>query len=319
MDEEGGDFVVSALLYLFHAAKKRQEKAMFEKKKAGFLPYLLLLPMLIIICGLVVYPIIVTFSYSLHEMKLTAPQNIHMIGLENYKTILQSEDFWYSLQNTAFLLVVVVVFTTVGGFIVALILNVDTKFSGILMAAAILPWAMPPVVNGIIWRFIFHPGYGFMNKLLIGMGIVDKPVEWLASRWLLLLVTALVVAWRSVPFCALVCLAGLRTIPLELYEAAKIDGGGKSGSFRYITFPLVKPFLGIGMTSASITAINIFDEIVSLSGFSDLGKNLLIQNYLTTFSFLDFGKGSALTYVIMLLSAVIGFFYLKSLNKEVEY
>ena len=81
----------------------------------------------------------------------------------------------------------------------------------------------------------------------------------------------------------------------------------------------MKPFLIIGMTSASITAINIFDEIVAISGYKDLGKNLLIENYLTTFSFLDFGKGSALTYIIMLLSAILGFFYLRSLNKEVEY
>ena len=268
---------------------------------------------------LVFYPIIVTFSCSMHKMKLTNPGDTVFVGFDNYMQILKSESFRYSLQNTLFLLLVVVLLTTVFGVIVALMLNVDTKISGLLMALAILPWALPPIVNGIIWRFIFHPGYGFMNKLLMGLNLIDQPVSWLTNRWLLLLIVAIVVAWRSIPFCAIVCLSGLHAIPNEVYEAARIDGGNRWSVFRYITAPLIMPFIGIGLTSASITAINIFDEIVALAGYKDLGKNLLIESYLTTFSFLDFGKGSALTYLIMLLAAVLGFFYLRSLNKEVQY
>lgn len=292
---------------------------MGRRKKLDILPYLLLLPVIVIMCVLVFYPIIMTFSYSLQKMKLTAPGDIRLIWFDNYRSILTSQEFWYSFQNTIFLLVTVVLLTTVFGLLVALLLNVDSKMSGLLMAAAVLPWALPPVVNGIIWKFIFHPGYGFMNKLLINLGITEKPIEWMSSRWLLLAVIAIVVAWRSIPFCAIVCLAGLKAIPADLYEAAKIDGGCRTLSFFHITWPLIFPFLGIGITSASITAINIFDEIVALAGYSDLGKNLLIESYLTTFSFLDFGKGSALTYIIMFLSAILGIFYLKSLNREVEY
>lgn len=292
---------------------------MYRKKRRNYLPYALLLPAILMMCALVFYPIAVTFSYSLHKMKLTSPGDIRMIGLENYRSVFQSSEFWYSFQNTAFLLVAVVLFTTVFGLLVSLLLNVNSKASGVLMAAAILPWALPPVVNGIVWKFIFHPGYGFMNKLLIGLGFTERPIEWLSQRWLLLLIVAIVVAWRSIPFCAIVCLAGLKSVPEDMYEAAYIDGCTPAGAFWHITWPLVFPFLGIGMTSASITAINIFDEIVALSGYSDLGKNLLIESYLTTFSFLDFGKGSALTYIIMFFSAMLGFFYLKSLNREVEY
>lgn len=274
---------------------------------------------MIIMGVLVFYPTIVTFSYSLQKMKMTDPDNMAFIGWNNYIEVIRSESFLYSLQNTLFLLVVVVLFTTIAGIFVSLILNVDTKFSGILTALAILPWALPPIVNGIIWRFIFHPGYGFMNKLLIALHVTDQPVAWLSERWLLLFIVALVVAWRSAPFCAIVCLSGLRSIPEELYEAARIDGGSRLAIFRYVTMPLMFPFIGIGMTSASITAINIFDEIVALAGYKDLGKNLLIESYLTTFSFLDFGKGSALTYIIMIMAAVFGFFYSKSLNREVHY
>lgn len=287
--------------------------------KKKILPYLLLTPMMLIMGVLVFYPIAATFSYSLKRWKLTAPNDIRFIGFENYMNILKSDSFWYSLQNTLFILLIVLIGTTILGVLLALFLNIEVKFSGILLAVAILPWALPPYVNGILWRFIFNPGYGFMNKLLIGLGFVDKPIEWLNSRWTLLLVVSIVVIWRSIPFVALVCLAGRQSIPHVLYEAAKIDGGNARSIFRRITLPLMLPFIGIGITSTSVTAINVFDEIIALSGYSDLGKNILVESYLTTFSFLDFGKGSAVTYLVMFLAAILGIFYLKSLNKEVEY
>ena len=287
--------------------------------KQKILPYLLLAPMMLIMGVLVFYPIAATFSYSLKKWKLTAPGDIRFIGFDNYKNILKSESFWYSLQNTLFLLVLVVVATSILGVLVSLFLNIQVKGAGILLAVAVLPWALPPYVNGILWRFVFHSGYGFMNKVLIGLGMVDKPVEWLTSRWMLLVVVAIVVVWRSVPFMALVCLAGRQSIPHGLYEAAKIDGAGTFQIFRRITFPLMLPYIGIGITSTSVTAVNVFDEIVALSGYSDMGKNILVESYLTTFTFLDFGKGSAVTYLVMFVAAILGVFYLKSLNKEVEY
>lgn len=287
--------------------------------KKKILPYLLLAPMILIMGVLVFYPIAATFSYSLKKWKLTAPGDIRFIGFDNYKNILKSESFWYSLQNTLFLLVLVVVATSILGVLVSLFLNIQVKGAGILLAIAVLPWALPPYVNGILWKFVFHSGYGFMNKVLIGLGMVDKPVEWLTSRWMLLVVVAIVVVWRSVPFMTLVCLAGRQSIPHGLYEAAKIDGAGTFQIFRRITFPLMLPFIGIGIASTSVTAVNVFDEIIALSGYSDMGKNILVESYLTTFTFLDFGKGSAVTYLVMFVAAILGVFYLKSLNKEVEY
>ena len=287
--------------------------------KKKILPYLLLAPMILIMGVLVFYPIIATFSYSLKKWKLTAPGDIHFIGVKNYYDIVQSDSFWYSLQNTIFILVFVVIFTTIFGYLVASFLNVNVKWSGVLLALAILPWALPPFVNGILWKFVFFSGYGFLNKLLIGIGIISKPIEFLSSRWTLLLVISIVVVWRSIPFMALVCLAGRQSIPDSLFEAAKIDGGTSRTIFCHIMMPLMKPFLAVGITSTSVTAINVFDEIVALSGYSDLGKNILMESYLTTFTFLNFGKGSAMTYIVMFFALILGIFYLRSLNKEVEY
>lgn len=287
--------------------------------KKKILPYLLLTPMILIMGVLVFYPIIATFTYSLKKWKLTAPGDIHYIGLKNYFEILRSESFWYSMQNTVFILLFVVVFTAILGYLVSVYLNVDVKASGVLLAIAILPWALPPFVNGILWKFVFFSGYGFLNKILIVIGLVQEPIQFLGSRWTLLLVISIVVTWRSIPFMALVCLAGRQSIPSGVYEAARIDGGTRWAIFRYVTLPLMRPFVVLGITSTSVTAINVFDEIVALSGYSDLGKNILMESYLTTFSFLNFGKGSAMTYIVMLFAMILGVFYLKNLNKEVEY
>ena len=234
--------------------------------KKKILPYLLLSPMILIMGVLVFYPVIATFSYSLKKWKLTAPADIRVVGLRNYGTILKSDSFWYSFQNTLFILAVVVVLTTVLGFLVSIFLNIDVKWSGLLLAVAILPWALPPYVNGILWKFVFSSGYGFMNKVCIGLGFVSQPIEWLSSRWSLLVIVSLVVTWRSIPFMALVCLAGRQSIPDGIYEAARIDGGNSRTIFQRITLPLMLPFLGIGITSTSVTAINVFDEIIALSG-----------------------------------------------------
>lgn len=286
-------------------------------KKA--LPYILLAPMMLIMGVLVFYPVIATFSYSLKRWKLTMPGDIKFIGLDNYIAVFKSSSFWYSLQNTLVILLTVVILTSIVGMLVSMFLNVDSKVSGLMLAIAVLPWALPPYVNGVLWKFIFHSGYGFLNKLLITLHVISQPVEWLASRWLLLLAVSIVVTWRSIPFMALVCLAGRKALPESLYEAAKIDGASKTQIFRHITMPLILPFAGIGIMSTSIASINVFDEIVALSGMSDLGKNIVIESYLTTFSFLDFGKGSAITYLVLLLAAVFGIFYLKTLNREVQY
>lgn len=287
--------------------------------KKKILPYLLLAPMILIMGVLVFYPVIATFSYSLKRWKLTAPADIRFIGLKNYINILKSDFFWYSMVNTLFILVFVVVFTTLLGYLVSVYLSVEVKGAGVLLALSILPWALPPFVNGILWKFVFFSGYGFLNKLLIGLGFVKEPVQFLGSRWALLFVISIVVVWRSIPFMAIVCLAGRQSIPADIYESAKIDGGKGGALFRYITLPLMKPFLALGITSTSVTAINVFDEIVALSGYSDLGKNILMQSYLTTFTFLDFGAGSAITYIVMFFALILGIFYLRNLNKEVEY
>ena len=224
-----------------------------------------------------------------------------------------------SVKNTLFILVAVVIFTTIVSILVALFLNIKVRFSGVLLAIAIVPWAIPPFVNALLWKFVFYSGYGFLNKLLFNLHLISTPISWLDNRYSLLFIVSIVVSYRLIPFMTLICLAGRQSISDNLIEAAKIDGAGHLMVFKKIITPLMLPFLAVGITQTSISAINVFDEIVALSGYSDMGKSMLIESYLITFNFLEFGKGSAYTYIIMLFAGILGFVYIKSLNREVEF
>ena len=281
--------------------------------------YTLLAPMIIIMLVLVIYPIAATFSYSLKKWKLSKPNDIRFIGFKNYINILSSESFLQSVKNTLFILVAVVIITTIISILVALFLNIKVRFSGVLLAIAIVPWAIPPFVNALLWKFVFYSGYGFLNKLLLNLHLISTPISWLDNRNSLLFIVSIVVSYRLIPFMTLICLAGRQSISGTLIEAAKIDGAGRFMVFKKIITPLRLPFLAVGITQTSISAINVFDEIVALSGYSDMGKSMLIESYLITFNFLEFGKGSAYTYIIMLFAGILGFVYIKSLNREVEF
>lgn len=284
-------------------------------KKARY-SWLLIMPMLLLMGGLVYLPIIRTFIYSLHKYKLTRPNHIKYIGLENYYEVLNSDQFYHSLQNSLIILLTVITLTFVCSIFVALLLNKKSKLSSLLIGIAIIPWALPPIVNGIIWQFIFHPSYGLVKKILIATGQINSTVNWLNDRYILLICVSVVIAWRVVPFCSLILLSTLKSIPNDLYEAAIIDGANSIQTFFHITFTALIPSFFIILIQATMAGINVFDEVVALVGYRFEGQTLLIYNYLNTFSFLDFGLGSAITYIIMIFSGIIGLMYIRSLRME---
>lgn len=288
-------------------------------KKNKVLPYILILPAVVIMAVFVLYPIIVTLFYSLRKMKLTAPKDTAFVGFDNYIYTLKSFDFWYSLQNSIIIMVIVVIICVLLGLLFASILNFESRLKNILMAIAVIPWALPPVVNGILWKWIFYPGYGFLNKILYNLNIIEEPIQYLSNRYSLMLIIAIVVAWRNIPFCSIVLLSSMRAIPDVLYDAASIDGANKFQMFTRVTLPLLVPALGIIITFTSISAINVFDEVITISGYSNLGKTILLEDYMTTFSFLDFGRGSALTYLVMIVSGTLGILYIKSMSRKIDY
>ncbi len=280
------------------------------KRGALFLPGILLMGILVL------YPIIKTFYLSLLNYKLTRPNQTKFIGLENYIKVIQSQDFMNALINTLYILVIVTVVVLIISIAIGMLLNINSSMSSFLTACAIIPWALPPLVNGIIWRFMFHPTYGLINKLLLNFGLIETPIFWLTDRWQLLMIVSFVIAWRVIPFCAIIVLERLQAIPFDLYEAAQVDGANRWYQMTDITLPFIAPAIKVVLLQALLAGVMAFDEIIALAGYRFETQSLLVYNYMNTFSYLDFGYGSAITYISMLLSGVFGYFYIRSINIE---
>lgn len=277
---------------------------------------LLLLPCLLLLLISVILPVILTFRYSLKYYNLTEPQNEKFIWFENYVKIFKDPHFYNALYNSVLILVMVMIIGLIFSIITGLVLNVKSKINPVLTALVIIPWAMPPIVNGIMWKFIFFPGYGFMNKILMNLHLIKSPISWTDNRYLFLLVISIVVSWRIIPFSSLVILANLQNIPESYYDTVKVFGGNKFQEFYYVTLPMLLPSIGVVLINLTTTALSIFDEVIAISGYQFEIQTLLVYNYSTTFNFLDFGYGSAISYVVMILSGIFGYFYVRNMAYE---
>ncbi len=277
---------------------------------------LLLLPCLLLLLISVILPVVLTFRYSLKYYNLTEPQNEKFIWFENYIKIFKDPHFYNALYNSVLILVMVMIIGLVFSVITGLVLNVKSKINPVLTALVIIPWAMPPIVNGIMWKFIFFPGYGFMNKILMNLHLIKNPISWTDNRYLFLLVISIVVSWRIIPFSSLVILANLQNIPESYYDTVKVFGGNKFQEFYYVTLAMLLPSIGVVLINLTTTALSIFDEVIAISGYQFEIQTLLVYNYSTTFNFLDFGYGSAISYVVMILSGIFGYFYVRNMAYE---
>ena len=277
---------------------------------------LLLLPCLLLLLISVILPVVLTFRYSLKYYNLTEPQNEKFIWFENYVKIFKDPHFYNALYNSVLILVMVMIIGLVFSIITGLVLNVKSKINPVLTALVIIPWAMPPIVNGIMWKFIFFPGYGFMNKILMNLHLIKNPISWTDNRYLFLLVISIVVSWRIIPFSSLVILANLQNIPESYYDTVKVFGGNKFQEFYYVTLPMLLPSIGVVLINLTTTALSIFDEVIAISGYQFEIQTLLVYNYSTTFNLLDFGYGSAISYVVMILSGIFGYFYVRNMAYE---
>lgn len=279
---------------------------------------ILLLPCILIIGGTVFLPIITTFGYSLRDMNLTEVTTNKFVGFENYRKVLTNPDFRDALMNNLTVLVLVIVLGLITSVFVGVVLNNSSKFGSLLTAIVIIPWALPPLVNGIMWKFIFFPGYGLLNKLLMDAHLINTPISWITSRSLFLFVVAIIIIWRTVPFCAILILANLKNIPDTYAESFELEGGSRWQIFTKITLPLLIPSLGVVLINLTTSAMNVFDEIIALSGYQSDNASLMVYNYSTIFNFLDFGMGSATAYIIMLLVGIVGYFYVKNMTKNIK-
>ena len=202
------------------------------------------------------------------------------------------------------------------GLVFALTLNRDFRGRGLLRTIIIIPWAIPPVVSGYAWRWIFNGEYGALNGLLWQLGIIGEYRFWLAEPLTALSAAVLVFVWRFVPFVAVLFLGALQAVPAELYESAAVDGAGPLRRFRHVTVPAVAAIAAIALVLTGITAFNVFDEIYALTGPQEITRTPMIYNYEITFVSGRFGRGAAMAYLTGLALFLMSLLYMRLSLRE---
>ena len=283
--------------------------------------YLLNTPSLVAIFLLAAYPIVYSGWISLHKYNLKRPRVFQFIGLDNYADILNSPESWSALWITIEFTLLVVTSVTVLGVCIALLLNQRFPGRGILRTLILLPWAIPPVVNGLMWQWIYDSKIGALNGLLVGLGVIPEYRGWLSDPTSALLALAFADVWNVLPLAVILLLAALQKIPAELYESARIDGAGSVQLFRYVTFPWLAQTLLVVLILETLSAIRVFDVIYVLTagGPGTATTTLTWKTYLTTFETLDFGLGNAYAYAVSLITFGFALIYFRVLYHRGDF
>ncbi|WP_104668231.1 carbohydrate ABC transporter permease [Ensifer adhaerens] len=284
-----------------------------RKRGVGFnadtsLGVLLVAPIGITMATLVFYPMGRTLWDSLHRvnpMQAGAP----FVGLDNYTRMLSDGMLATTWANTLIYVALAVITETVFGVLAAALINQVKVGRQWILAAVILPWALPGVVNSVIWLWIYQPGAGLLNGILSALGLPFDNHVWFNDRTSAIIAVTVVHVWRMMPLTIVIVLAAMQSIPSHLYEAARIDGATRTQMFCLITIPLVRSAIAVAMTNATVNAFNLFDEAWVLAGSSLETRPILVQIYLETFQNLHFSYGMALSVVITFASLLVSLIY----------
>jgi multiple sugar transport system permease protein len=273
---------------------------------------LLLLPAVLLLLLVVVYPIATLFWTSLHSIDNANPQaGEQWVGIANYLRAFDDDRFWHATLQTAIYIVVTVPGALVVGLGLALLANQPFKIQWPVRLSLLLPWALPLVFAGLIFRWFFEYQTGIVNDLLVRVGI--DPLSWLSDPTLATIAICIAIIWKASSFMALMLLAGLQTIPKSLYEAAEVDGASKWQQFVEITLPMLRPSIFVALIFRTITAIQTFDIPYAMTGGGpgDATETLAMYIHKTTLDFLDFGYGSALAALMFVFSMIATSGYLR--------
>lgn len=282
------------------------------------LPYILLSPLVVFIGALSFVPTAdTTVEAFFRVMPLDPPTRF--TGLGNFRALFTNSTILTSWVNTAVYAFVGVVLSVVLGTAMAVALRQRFRLRGVILALLVLPWALPAVVEGVIWSWIYNPTFGVMNSALHSAHLIGGYHVWLGlDRWLTILLIEIVQVWQITPLSTLIILAALQSISPDLYEAARVDGAGPVQSFRRISLPLIRPALAVAAVEALVLSLNIFDQVYVLNGIAPLGSSVLLQTYITTFEDLNFGGGYALSLLTTAATALLSMAALALLYRRAE-
>jgi ABC-type sugar transport system permease subunit len=279
---------------------------------------LFLLPSLAIIAVLVLYPLIISVYDSFHMDNLENPSHA-FVGGRNYVQVFSSPAFHTAALNSLFYFALASAGSLIVGMVMAAWLHGIRRFRMLFLTIVVVPWAIPGVVNGILWSFIYNPTNGLLNAVLLDLHVIHHSVIWLESSTSAIVCISISLIWQIAPICAVIFLAGMESIPPVLYEQAAVDGSSGVRTFRSVTLPLLRPALAIGLLNAGILGLSIFDQVYVLSGYAPASISAVIQIYLYAFQDFQFGIGIAASMIVTVAGLLLSLFYLKVVYREVAY
>lgn len=269
-------------------------------------PALWLIPVLLPLVLMTIYPIGHAFWTSLHSVMILFPDE-PFIGLDNYSRVLGSNYFRDALGNSLQFTLIAAPLVVLLGTLIALFLQRRFFGSQIVRSIVLLPWVLPAGIAAILWIWVFHPSFGILNGLLISLGVIDTSIHWLTSPGTALGAVIVAHVWSQIPFSVVLVMAALSTINPETLEAAAIDCRSPVKRFRYIIFPAIKSIIVVLLVYNALTAFTSYDLVYSMTaGGPGTATTLLsFQIWRESFSMYDFGAGSAAAFIVVTISAVL--------------
>jgi len=277
-------------------------------------PWLLLVPTLLIVSAVVIYPTLTGIDMSFHQLRLNRRDlGTGYIGLRNYAALLDDPVFWLSLGNSAVWVVATSAIELLLGLIAAIVLDMDLPGFRVITVIVLLPWFLPIVVAGNIWALLLDPRLGVINAALVGLGVLDSYKAWFADPAWAMPAAILVEAWHGFPFFALLLLAGLKGIPTELYEAAEMDGARFWHRLRHIQLPSLRMIIAASVVLRAIGLMNSPDLLLILTGGGPGRSTQVLSLYAFQKAYREynFGYAGALSVVMLILLMAAAWAYVR--------
>ena len=284
------------------------------------LAFWLILPAVIGLLAVSLYPVLQTIVWSFQHYQLTDPDNVYFNGLRNFERLVRDANFWSALRFSLLYTVLSVAGQFLVGFVLALTAHREFRGRGIVRAAMLFPWTMPTVITAVVWRFMYNPDTtGLFNGTLANLHLPHN-IVWLGSSATLAVIALLILAvWKVNSFCALVLLAGLQSIPGDVYEAASVDGAGPLRQFFSITLPYLRQTIMVVLVLRTVESLQAFDIIVGLTngGPGNATRNLPLYIFEKGLSgSQDVGYSSATAVVLFAIILVFAIVYVRLLYRE---
>ena len=288
--------------------QRRRSRGLSERRLA----FAMVSPSMLLIALVAAYPIIYAIWLSLHEYSVRVAGLSRWAGLNNYSEALSNPDFWDAMRTTLVFSVVSVTFELLIGLAMALCMHEAFKGQGLLRTVVLVPWAVLTVVTAIMWRTIFESPQGFVNNILGGDTV------WLGQEPQALIVIIIADVWKTAPFMALLILAGLQTIPGEIYEAARVDGATKWQRFVKITLPLLKPAILVALIFRTLDALRIFDlpYVLTKGAHGTTTLSLIAQQ--TFAENRIYGLGAAYSVLTFITVMIVAFVYIRTVGGNIR-